>query len=175
MKTSIIIPTMNAKPEWLAKALGSCSFADEIIITRREGLTQAVNDAVNIARGRWIAILPDDDFFLPEIEKIVDRLSDSEADVVYFPCQHYIEEMPLEGLHDTDQEKTIYGSCFMKRETFISCGGYDGERCQDQRLFGKMREAGAQFEYVPIAGGVFRWNSHSKLQHAMGGCSKGMR
>jgi glycosyltransferase involved in cell wall biosynthesis len=173
MMFSVIIPTIEAKQEWIAKALSSCLFADEIIITRERGLSQAVNNAVNLARGEWVSILPDDDFYLPEIGEAVYIAMKSLADVVYFPCKHWAEEVPLEGLHDTDKDGTIYGSCFMRRDSFLRAGGYDGgTKCMDARLFDRMKKMGMKFEYVPVAGGVFRWNSHSKLQGSYFGCSR---
>jgi len=169
MTITIIIPTINAKPEWLSRALGSCSFADEILITKELGISKAVNNAVDLARCEWIGVMPDDDFYLPEIFKIVEKMVRSDADIIKFPCRQMLEETFLDGIYDTE-EKTIYGSCFMRRKAFLDLGGYRGEIFQDQEIYNRARAEGFKVEYIPIAGGVFRWNKRSKQQRGANRC-----
>ena len=178
MTISIIVPTKNAKPEWLSKAVGSCAFADEIIIRRDEGISVAVNRGVLQASGDYIAVLPDDDYYLPEIAEAVKEMQSGLYDVVHFPCRHQTEECEVEGLYDVSPDITleqnilgnrVFGSCFIKRTAWERLGGYAGDICMDWDLWNRALAIGMKFKYVPVPCAVFRWNKHSRLQNRPGG------
>jgi glycosyltransferase involved in cell wall biosynthesis len=173
MKITVIIPTINAKKEWLTRAFESCSFADEVIVTKEKGLSAAVNNAVRRSLGDFLSILPDDDFFLPEIEQIAEIARASKSDIIHFPCKHWNEEQEVPGLFDVSPGITceenlkgnkIFGSSFIHKDVFNFLNGYNGDVCMDWDLFNKALRMGAKFQYVDIPGAVFRWNTRSRLQ-----------
>jgi glycosyltransferase involved in cell wall biosynthesis len=187
MKTTVIIPTLNAHEPWLLKAVASCAFADEIIITKRAGLTAAVNEAVAKASGDYIAILPDDDYFLPAVERALDiinkyiGLKSLMPQVIHFPCQHQDEEGEPYGLFDVSpaitaeenrKKNVVHGSSFISKDMFLSLGGYRGTICMDADLWNRALDAGASFVFYPEPCVVFRWNKHSQLQEQAFGCSR---
>jgi glycosyltransferase involved in cell wall biosynthesis len=171
---SIIIPTKNAHQPWLEKALGSCSFADEIIIRRDEGLAGAINRGVLYSSGDYIAILPDDDYFLWDIREVVKVVNTGEFDIVHFPCLHQVEEGIPQGLYDASPDITleqniignkVFGSSFIRRSAWEMLGGYQGDICMDWDLYNRALVSRMKFKYVPVASAVFRWNKHSLLQN----------
>jgi glycosyltransferase involved in cell wall biosynthesis len=178
MTISIVMPTKNAHLPWLQKAIGSCCFADEIIIRRDNGLSIAVNLGVIQSSGDYIAILPDDDYFLEGINDAVEIVKTGEFDFVHFPCKHQIEEGDPSGLFDVSPDVTleqnlcsnrIFGSSFIKRSAWDRLGGYNGDICMDWDLFNRALAIGMKFKYSPTAGAVFRWNKRSALQNQSAG------
>jgi len=171
MKTTIIIPTLNAHEPWFLKAVASCAFADEIIITRKDGLTNAVNDAAIQASGDYIAVLPDDDYFLPEINEAIKNI---DGDIWHFPCRHQIEDGEISAeLFDVSpgitkeenlRQNRVHGSSFIKKNVFRFLGGYQGDICMDAHLWNRALTMGSKFVYYPGPCVVFRWNKHSMLQ-----------
>ena len=176
-KVSIIIPTFSAHEPWFLKAVASCSFADEIIITRMEGLTAAINEAVTKVRNDYFAILPDDDYFLPEVEKALETLTNIDG-VLHFPCRHQVEDGEIsDELFDVSPDidvamksgrNQVVGSAFMRKDLFLELGGYFGEVCMDAYIWHKAYEKGEVFNYYPEPCVVFRWNKHSALQRKTG-------
>lgn len=98
-EVSIIIPTYNQRPEWLAAAARSAdeqTLRCEVVVvddgserlvstgftpvTRHEtnlGISAALNTGIQAARGEWICWLPSDDLFMPD--KVEVQLADMKS------------------------------------------------------------------------------------------------
>jgi len=198
MKISVLIPTLNPNKEYLRKALSSIpSNVDEVVLAGHgfdveqckdylhqnvevkvfkttEGLTDTINQAVKEhITGNYFSILPDDDFYLPGMETIIDIVKASYADVFYFPSKNFINNEPCAGIFDDNPKVTyeknfiknqITGSAFIRKHAFIFLEGYKGDICQDWDLWNRALKSNLLFEYIDIPGIAFRFNDHSRLQ-----------
>lgn len=196
MKISVLIPTLNPKKEYLQQALSSIpdnvnevilagtgfiledydlpKNADVLSVNIPLGLTETINTVVDkYLTGDFFSILPDDDFYTEHIEKIVDRLPDSPAEVVYFPSRHFIGDAEQPGLFDNDPDITfeknikangVTGSAFIRKTAWDYLEGYKGRICMDWDLWNRALKSGLLFEYVNLPGINFRYNYHGRLQ-----------
>jgi hypothetical protein len=138
------------------------------------GLTETINTVVDkYVTGDFLSILPDDDFYTEHINKIVDRLPDSPAEVIYFPSRHFIGDAAQAGLFDNDPDITfeknikangVTGSAFIRKAAWDYLEGYKGKICMDWDLWNRALKSEFLFEYVNLPGINFRFNDHSRLQ-----------
>lgn len=94
-----------------------------------EGIADAFNKGIALARGEWIGIINADDWYEAGAVEIVVAKAD-EADVVHGPVQYWEQDTPREVYHP-DQRKLFWEmtinhpSMFVRRAAYVQCGGFD--------------------------------------------------
>ena len=133
-----------------------------------EGQSDALNRALGLARGRWVAWLNADEFYLPGgLERLVRAGDRDDADVVYGDTVFVDAEGALERLVPQHAFSGFilrsYGP-FIGTESVIFRRETLGEqpidvsfrRMMDWELFLRMLRDGRRFRYVPVPVGAFR-------------------
>lgn len=131
-----------------------------------QGLSAARNTGIAHASGKYVALLDHDDTWQPQhLEKLVEVLETSGADLAYAPAEFfdYHTRKPL-GFHGPqDPELAAFPSSLfnrnfipasavvMKRQVHQQVGGFDTQlkRVEDLDYWLRCAEAGITFEYVP--------------------------
>ena len=198
---SVIIPCFNAE-RWLKEAIDSClqqSYPNIEIIVVDDGSTDscleilksygeriiwesgpnrggnyARNRGFALSKGEYIQYLDADDYLLTEkIERQVQFLEETEADVVYedWRYQHhlpdgttYLEEIRISGEQEDILESllrnwwTTPGSIIVRRSAVEKCDGWDEslKAGQDRDFIIRMAISGVKFVYLPGCYSIYR-------------------
>ncbi|HYE75820.1 MAG TPA: glycosyltransferase [Blastocatellia bacterium] len=190
---SVIIPAYNVAP-YIAETIQSVltqSYTDYEIIVVNDGSTDkteeailefrehliyvsqpnsgpscARNNAIKLARGKYLALLDGDDIWVPDyLEKMVGRLeAEPEIDLIfanaelfgdpYFEGQYFFDKSPVS--EPVTFEKVLTRECnvciasVFKRELINRIGGFDPQLrgVEDFDLWLRMLKAGARFAYT---------------------------
>jgi len=176
---TVLTATLGRRPEMLAEAVasvatqtftawehivvddGSFSVPDRpnvrVVHVSHRGLGPARNAGLAHARGDAIALLDDDDVWLPEhLATVWSTMTATAADVVYADC---IEEGRRDGYHldvgpfDPDRlaiENFICVPATLVRTTSLrAVGGFPDTALEDWELWKRMHAAGMSFAFVP--------------------------
>lgn len=199
---TVILPTLNPDRALLQKALDSIPLNINALVIINEyksnfdrleyiypkidnisfiqnhrdlGITKSVNRTVEYFDTDWVCFFTDDDYFLPNIENVIETVKMTKADIVYYPIKHcYEDSNPEQALFDNDPDITleknlernqICGSAFVRKTAFQYLEGYfNNTICHDWDFYCRALKSGMKFHYVPLAGMVFRYRSGSKQQ-----------
>jgi glycosyltransferase involved in cell wall biosynthesis len=176
MSVSVVVPTIPTRAKLLRKALGSVVLqtrqADAIIVEYDHGRTGAAatkNRGIAKATTEWVAMLDDDDQFLPlHLETLIDCAEKTGADVVYsipnVPQSptgvdvHGRYGVPFDP-NELRNRSYIQTTTLMRTSLLQSVGGFQcppGSVYDDWGCFLAMLDAGAKFVHCPEV--TFIWN-----------------
>lgn len=156
----------------------ACSTDDTVAILRAgatdwlsekdSGQSDALNRALNRARGRYVSWLNADEFYLPlGLSILHDALNQSGADVVYADPAFVDEAGRLVRITTQHRFSSLllkwYG-CFitscatMFRKETLAAAGWDTSfrLAMDWDLYLRLASVGARFQYVPLPVAAFR-------------------
>jgi glycosyltransferase involved in cell wall biosynthesis len=176
---TVLTATLGRRPAMLAEAIasvaaqtftdwehivvddGSFSVPDidgvRVLHVGQCGLGPARNVGVDVAEGDAIALLDDDDLWLPEhLETVWSVMQRTDADVVYADC---IEEGRRDGYHldvgPFDPERLAVQNficvpaTLVRTDSLRAVGGFPSGALEDWGLWLRMHAAGMHFEFVP--------------------------
>jgi len=125
-----------------------------------QGIADAMNKGVRLARAEWVAHLHAGDIYLPHtIGSVREQAARSDADVL---CGwQWKQETAGETLYRADPDRLPCGmtvnhpAAFVRREWFERCGGFDlgFPNAMDYEFFLRLYRAGARFRVIeePLA------------------------
>jgi len=176
---TVLTATLGRRPEMLAEAVasvaaqtftdwehvivddGSFSVPDmanvRVLPVSHRGLGPARNAGLTVARGDAIALLDDDDVWLPEhLDTVWSAMTKTGADVVYADC---IEEGRRDGYHidvgpfDAGRLAVENFICvpatLVRTASLRAVGGFPDSALEDWALWKRMHASGMAFEFVP--------------------------
>ncbi len=145
------------------------------------GLQKTLNKAIRAAQGKYIARIDDDDFWNDKnkLQKQVEQLEENKKLVLIGTGMHAADEFGNKKfdliLPETDekirnqilsQTSFVHPSVCFRKETFISCGGYDEskrtEHVEDHDLWLKFGLIG-EFYNIPYPSVTVRFHSKSVI------------
>ena len=183
---SVVIPTIPPRAHLLRRAVGSVHqqtvFVREISVAldiSRQGAAATRNRAVEAASSTWVALLDDDDEFLPQhIERCLQHAADTGADLVYpwFEVVQGWDPLGREGrpfsAADLRVANYIPVTVLVRRELVLDVGGFqnrsdglNGATWEDWHLWLALLDAGATFSHLPER--TWRWHA-GDVTHTMG-------
>jgi glycosyltransferase involved in cell wall biosynthesis len=131
------------------------------------GQSDALNQALDRARGEWIGWLNADEFYLPGAASVMKRLQTTDADVVVGECTFVDSQgrfLRLLGSHQPSRWMLRhYGCCIASCATFVrreivppNAWDLNFRTAMDWDLWLTLADRGAKFEFVPITVAAFR-------------------
>jgi len=191
IRTSLVINSKNPVREWLVQALDTAKGFDEIVLyidgagkkdiesldiefgknvvvlfdEKKRTLKEGYNFAASMAKGEWIVIFCDDDYFYPdEIDRLNNEIKDGKFDEfdVIVP-----KVMTIGGVWGSSSDFTleqiknnnlIPSSSFVRKEKFDMLGGYKVDSCGDWNLWIRAKAANLKFCFLNSVVYFFRQN-----------------
>ena len=156
------------------------SFEDKIQVIRNEkaaGVSASRNLGVDRARGKWIAFLDDDDYYIEDtLPEVFSVLADGSIDFFWVGCEdvhtdtdnrtlRWCEEIsPKELSTATFVHRIGAGFLFVKRTAFLAVRGFDSELSlsEDRDLVLRLLKNGAKYTSHPKPVLCRRMHSDSK-------------
>jgi hypothetical protein len=202
---SVITATIPGREESLAEAMRSVAGQTHVIDAHLVSceaphgpspVHQAtqLNRCLAMATSDWIAVIDDDNTWLPDHAQILLTFARYvDADVIYsFDRDHQlpredVSEWPQEQLCATLEERNVIdgGSGIIRREKLLGVGGFPTEwsgglvsegghyegsaaRFADWELWRRLAKAGAVFRCVPASTWVYNGGGHLRMQTGLG-------
>jgi glycosyltransferase involved in cell wall biosynthesis len=175
---TVLTATLGKRPEMLAEAVesvraqtlgawehvvvddGSFSVPEiegvRVLHVSHRGLGPARNAGLEVARGDAIALLDDDDVWLPHhLETVWGEMQRTGADVVYADCHeegrrdgHHIEVVPFDGELLERENFICVPATLVRTSALREAGGFPGGALEDWGLWRAMHERGCRFHFV---------------------------
>ena len=199
-KITGIIPTYNPIRSWLQQTLDSIGQFDELIICndgsdyfnikqyrlpkdisvtlfeneKNMGCFKTINLMCEKVAEGMITIQADDDFYDKEqLPTLLEIARNTDADVIYFPCQYFgkynflFGNMPLVDYKTLLQANYVYGSAFFRKELWQFLGGFQLEVAADWDFWVRAIKSGARFQFHPNIGAHFRVTNRSMFEKSL--------
>ena len=172
-KVSIITPTIPERAGLLAEAKASVERQTYLgvehlvaVDEKRIGQGFVRNQLAKRARGEWLVFLDDDDLLDPQfVELHLEHAEATGADLVYSICRTpagYTGWAPRVGEFDEELLRLPCGNyipvtVLLRRSMFEKAGGFRQPRAlDDYAMWLALLDAGAKFEYLPVASWTYR-------------------
>jgi glycosyltransferase involved in cell wall biosynthesis len=176
---TVLTATLGRRPDMLAEAIasvaaqtftdwehvivddGSCSVPDidgvRVVHVSHRGLGPARNAGLEVARGEAIALLDDDDVWLPHhLETVWPVMASTGADVVYADCieegrrdGYRLDVGPFDGERLAVENFICVPATLVRRSSLRAVGGFPSGALEDWALWQRMHATGMHFEFVP--------------------------
>ncbi|HEV9037865.1 MAG TPA: glycosyltransferase family 2 protein [Puia sp.] len=145
-----------------------------LIMEKDEGISDAFNKGLRLAKGEIIGIINADDWYEPDtVEKVVAAMPDH--DIVYGRLRLWKDDRPdfvCEGDHNyLVSEMTInHPTVFARKEVYDRWGGFDKKyKCaMDYDLVLRFWINGCRFRYIPAILANMRWGGLSDNRWMLG-------
>ena len=169
---SLVIGTYNPRLEWLENALKSSDgLFNEVIVVddnsvepvpnfgvRHEvnkGFFEARNTGCKLAKSEWIASLDDDDEFIPNNVRLLrEFINNTEADIVYFPCELFGESSGIWGnkadLNQILDANQIPSGSWFRKSTWEKLNGFQYPVAEDWDFWARARKHRLKFAYFEL-------------------------
>lgn len=169
---SLVIGTYNPRLEWLENALKSSDgLFNEVIVVddnsvepvpnfgvRHEvnkGFFEARNTGCKLAKSEWIASLDDDDEFIPNNVRLLrEFINNTEADIVYFPCELFGESSGIWGnkadLNQILDANQIPSGSWFRKSTWEKLKGFQYPVAEDWDFWARARKHRLKFAYFEL-------------------------
>lgn len=186
---TVLTATLGRRPEMLAEAVESVRsqmFRDwehiivddgsglvpdidgvRVLHVSHRGLGPARNAGLEVARGRAIALLDDDDVWYPHhLATVWAAMESSGADVAYADCDEVgrrdgfsIAVGPFDAERLARENFLCVPATLVRADALRSVGGFPEGELEDWHLWKAMHAAGARFEFVPRRTVAYRFHS----------------
>lgn len=169
---SLVIGTYNPRLEWLENALKSSEglFNDVIVVddnsvepvpnssVRHEvnkGFFEARNTGCKLSKSEWIASLDDDDEFIPNnVSLLREFINNTDADIVYFPCELFGESSGIWGnkadLNQILDANQIPSGSWFRKSTWEKLNGFQYPVAEDWDFWARARKHRLKFAYFEL-------------------------
>lgn len=168
----------------VAAAYASRDSRIRVLSKANGGTSSARNAAARVASAPLLALLDQDDYYLPEYFERVGRFIDVHPSFDIYSCNAFylLEDGRLEPRHPSDSpvrsyslEEMLKSSCIhpqamFRRSVFDLVGGFDEDRrcwTEDYDFWLRAMVAGARHIYNPELLAVYRWASAQKSSRAV--------
>jgi cellulose synthase/poly-beta-1,6-N-acetylglucosamine synthase-like glycosyltransferase len=186
---SVLTATLGRRPAMLVEAVESVraqTFADwehivvddgsfrvpcidgvDVVHVTQRGLGPARNIGLERARGEAIALLDDDDVWLPHhLETVWDEMLRTGADVVYADCTevgrrdgHHVQVRPFDGSLLAAENFICVPATLVRTSSLRRVGGFPTGSLEDWSLWKAMLAAGMRFSFVPEKTVLYRFHT----------------
>ncbi|MBE5789067.1 MAG: glycosyltransferase [Clostridiales bacterium] len=151
-----------------------CNRIDYYVSEKDQGLYDAMNKGVRVAKGEWVFTLAADDQLLCNPVHLIDRYCNDESDIICgklialdFQGRFFILE-PNSSYHKLLVECTInHPGCFFRRSVYDRFGFYDLRyKCAaDHEFFIRLWKHNAKFKFIPEIITYFSYGGLSTKNH----------
>lgn len=169
--TTLVIGTYNPNMDWLTDAFMSARglFKDIIIIDdhsdepfqstvrhdTNKGFYEARNTGCNLVKTEWVASLDDDDIFIPENVRLLQRFAEqSGADIIHFPIELFGDQHGTWGdnynYDDFLNANQIPSGSWFRKSAWEKLGGFKYPKAEDWDFWMRAWKMGLKFEYFPL-------------------------
>jgi glycosyltransferase involved in cell wall biosynthesis len=138
----------------------------QVLHVTHRGLGAARNAGLEAASGEVIALLDDDDVWLPHhLETVVAALEENAADVAYADCHevgrrdgYAIDVRPFDGELLQVDNFICVPATVVRTESLRAVGGFPEGELEDWELWKRMHARGMSFVYVPEKTVLYRFH-----------------
>jgi GT2 family glycosyltransferase len=186
---TVLTATLGRRPEMLAEAIesvrrqtwtdwehvivddGSFSVPEvdgaRVVRIEHAGLGPARNAGLAVAGGDAVALLDDDDVWLPHhLEQVATAMNESGADVVYADCVevgrrdgYSIEVGPFDGQRLARENFLCVPATLVRTESLRTAGGFPAGALEDWELWKRMHALGMRFQFVAEKTVLYRFHT----------------
>lgn len=137
-----------------------------VVQVSHRGLGPARNAGVERARGDAIALLDDDDVWLPHhLETVYEAMQAADADVAYAACDevgrrdgYAIEVREFDGDVLQQENFICVPATIIRTSSLLHAGGFPAGSLEDWELWKRMHALGMRFVHVPVVTVVYRFH-----------------
>lgn len=149
---------------------------DVIISEPDEGIADAFNKGIHLAKGNVIGLINSDDQLYVGAYNNLKKYLDGNTELYYGDCcirdvdNHYTKIVTPQKINRIKYAMPFsHQCCFITKEAYDKYGTYDKkyEVCMDYALIRKMYECGAQFKYIPKTLATYSYGGKSYLNPEM--------
>lgn len=185
---TVLTATLGRRPDMLAEAVesvcaqthadwehvivddGSFSVAPidraRVLSVTHRGLGPARNAGFEVARGDAIALLDDDDIWMPHhLSTVWDAMCATGADVVYADCNevgrrdgYAIEVLDFDGELLQERNFICVPATLIRTGSLVAAGGFPEGELEDWALWKRMHTLGMRFVHVPVVTVTYRFH-----------------
>ena len=140
-----------------------------------KGLSAALNMGLKQASGKYVAVLNGDDFFLPAIDAVLERISRCESPSRVVCCDVMQRDLNLNidiycpaSLRPLGRYMSIYHpAMFVPNKVYSSVGPYDQDfkLAMDSEWVHRARAQGVEFETLKVTTAIMRLDGRSHTNH----------
>jgi glycosyltransferase involved in cell wall biosynthesis len=186
---SVLTATLGRRPAMLVEAVESVraqTFSDwehivvddgsfrvpdidgvDVVHVTRRGPGPARNVGLERARGEAVALLDDDDVWLPHhLETVWDEMRRTGADVVYADCEevgrrdgHHVQVRPFDGSLLAAENFICLPATLVRTSSLCAVGGFPTGSLEDWNLWKAIHATGMRFSYVPRKTVLYRFHT----------------